>query len=303
MTGDATDAAPRVAVVMTTFRTPSPLLREALESLTAQTLAELEVLVVCDGHPGPAQEAELAAATADPRIRVLRPGRIGRGAALNLGVCASTAPLIAIQDADDESHPRRLEWQVAMMEAHPEVAILGTEVVKTRDQMAHADWPLPATPPQPRLLGRSLLLTNPIVHTSVLMRRDAVLGAGSYDQARRWQFDHDLYLRIHRRGGRIAVLDAPLVLKRLHVGQVFESSNPLPRLWSSYRLQLGQIRRQPPPWRPVLVAGATGRFGARLARSGLRRARRRAMQWDGAGGRAARAALAPRRRGAGRDRS
>jgi glycosyltransferase involved in cell wall biosynthesis len=269
------DGRPRVSVVVTTHRTPAPLLEGALASLAAQTLTDHEVVVVCDGEPGPAQQDVLDAADQDPRVRVLHPGRIGRGAALNLGVAATTAPLVAIQDADDESHPCRLEWQAAAVSAHPEVALLGTAVVRTRDQAAHADWPLPPLAPPPRTLGRRVLFTNPLVHSSVLVRRDVLADVGGYDEARRWQFDHDLYLRLHDRGWTLATLTVPLALKRLHLAQAFEGADPVARLWSSYRLQLSHARGQPGAWPAALVAGATARFGARSARIAAGRLRRR----------------------------
>lgn len=261
-----------MSALVTTYRTPAPLLREALTGLLEQTEHDLEVLVVCDGDPGPAQEEELDAASRDPRVRVLRPGRVGRGRALNLAVEAANAPYVAIQDADDASHPRRLEWQLDALDLHPDVAVLGTGALRTRDQTARADWAVPAERPPVRPVGRRLLVANPLVHSSVVARRDAVLAVGGYDASRRWQFDHDLYLRVRREGGGVAVLGVPLVLKRLHVGQVFESGPALPRLWSSYRLQIAALAHEPVAWRPPLAAAATVRLVARCLRSTAARA-------------------------------
>ena len=48
-------------------------------------------------------------------VRVIRPGRVGRGRALNIGLDAAAGEFLAIQDSDDESHPLRLEHQLATL--------------------------------------------------------------------------------------------------------------------------------------------------------------------------------------------
>ncbi len=120
---------PAASVVVTTYATPPDLLAIGIDSLLGQTLEDLEVVLVVDGDP----DADAAAviddrAEADARLVVLRPGRVGRARALNLGVRAATAPLIGIQDADDASHPRRLEVQTRLLDADPGLALLGNRV-------------------------------------------------------------------------------------------------------------------------------------------------------------------------------
>ena len=109
---------PTASVVVTTYATPPDLLAIGIDSLLGQTLTDIEVVLVVDGDLTPgAEEVVTARADADPRLVVLRPGRVGRARALNLGVRAASAPLVGIQDADDASHPRRLEVQVARLDA------------------------------------------------------------------------------------------------------------------------------------------------------------------------------------------
>ena len=67
----------------------------------------------------------------DERVTVIRPGRVGRGPALNIGLKAARGDLIGIQDADDASHVDRLMCQSALFAADPDLALLGTVGGKT----------------------------------------------------------------------------------------------------------------------------------------------------------------------------
>ena len=99
-----------------TFRR-ADLVRRAAASALAQTVEDLEVLVVADGDDADATAATEAslASLADPRLRVLVPGRpLGNGAARNFGVDHATAPLVALLDDDDEWFPRKLETQMPL---------------------------------------------------------------------------------------------------------------------------------------------------------------------------------------------
>src|SRR5262245_51533193 len=96
---------PAVSVVITTHRSPPSLLDAAVRSVLQQTMDELELVVVVDeelGDPDGSLGPELEV---DDRVVVVRPGRVGRARALNLGVERARSDLVAVQDADDESHP------------------------------------------------------------------------------------------------------------------------------------------------------------------------------------------------------
>jgi glycosyltransferase involved in cell wall biosynthesis len=64
---------------------------------------------------------------ADPRIRLLvNPANLGLARSLNRGLGAARGCYIARQDVDDISEPMRLARQVAFLDEHPEVALVGT---------------------------------------------------------------------------------------------------------------------------------------------------------------------------------
>ncbi|WP_409330934.1 glycosyltransferase [Trujillonella humicola] len=102
---------PRVAVLLPVHSSPSSphaaFLPRALGSLLGQTVVDWEAVVVDDGSPDTGAVA--AALPGDPRIRLLRHGENrGLGAALNTGLDATTAPVVAYLPADDVWAPGHL---------------------------------------------------------------------------------------------------------------------------------------------------------------------------------------------------
>ena len=110
------DNSPRVSVVIPTFRRPD-LVRRAAASALAQSVADLEVVVVIDGDDPADADATRASldALAGPRLKVVAAGRqLGNGAARNLGVDHARGGLIAFLDDDDEWMRTKLERQMPL---------------------------------------------------------------------------------------------------------------------------------------------------------------------------------------------
>jgi glycosyltransferase involved in cell wall biosynthesis len=125
-------ASVRVSIV-TPFLNPGPFLREAVESVLAQTYGAWELLLVDDGSTDGSTEVAQAFATAHPeRIRYLaHDGGANRGASAsrNLATRRARGELIAFLDADDVYLPDKLAAQVPLLDAHPGAGMLyaGTE--------------------------------------------------------------------------------------------------------------------------------------------------------------------------------
>ena len=114
-------SAPRVSVLLP-VRDGARFLREALDSVLAQTLADFELLVVDDGSTD--ETPEILASVGDERLRVLRQEPAGLVAALERGIGEARAPYLARMDADDVSLPCRLERQVAFLDEQSQVALV-----------------------------------------------------------------------------------------------------------------------------------------------------------------------------------
>ena len=199
---------PRVSVVMP-VRDGERFLREALDSTLAQTFADFELIVVDDGSSDATPEILTEAAQRDSRLRVRWQEPGGLTVAINAGCALAQAPLIARMDADDVMLPDRLERQVAYLDAHPDVALLGGGVVLVDETGNEIDR-------EPGRAQLDFLARNELTHATVMMRAEAFVAIGGYrlDQSE----DYDLWLRFDEQYG-VAALADHVIRYRLHTGQ------------------------------------------------------------------------------------
>ena len=188
-------------------------LREAVDSVRDQTFRDFELVIVDDGSDDETVHLLEQCARADDRVRVLRQTPVGIVAALNLGIAAARAPYLARLDADDVARPDRLALQLGFIERHDRVDLVGSAAhVIDADGAAIGRI---APPTDPGKLVRHLRRGNPFVHSSVMMRAEAVRRLGGYRRAFVAAEDYDLWLRMAENGG-VANLPERLVALRRH---------------------------------------------------------------------------------------
>jgi glycosyltransferase involved in cell wall biosynthesis len=260
-------AAPVVSVLMG-VRDGAAWLSRAISSVLAQTLTDLELVVVDDGSTD--ATAALLAAVPDPRLVVERQTRAGLAVALNRALARARAPLIARLDADDVALPARLERQRAFLLAHPEVGLLGTAARVTDG--SDRDVAITRPPEDDAGIRRALIRRNPFVHSSVMLRRALVSSVGGYDESFVVAQDYDLWLRLSPIT-RMANLPEPLVIRRLVAGRVTEARDD-DRLRAEARARWRAVRAGTyPPWsalfalRPLLALALPGPLRGPLRRA------------------------------------
>lgn len=212
-------AHPEVSVLLP-FRDCAPWIGGTLADLRAQTLGAFEVVAVDDGSTDGGPESVREVAARDPRVRLLSPGRVGLVGALNLGLAACRAPLVARMDGDDRCRPERLESQVAFLAAHPGVAVLDSRYVPFRDDgpvgegfAAYAAWHDGIE--DHASFEREMLVENPVCHPAAVFRKAWVDRVGGYRPGP-FPEDYDLWLRLARAGARFHKLPERLVSWRDH---------------------------------------------------------------------------------------
>ena len=191
-------------------------LRQALDSVVEQTFRDWELIVVLDRCTDDSYEISLEYQKLY-RVKIMCTSAVhGLAAALNVGLSACDAPLVARLDADDICINSRLERQHALFQSDSDLGLLGTSAILINASGEVVGQRVVRG--TPREMERSLLWRNQFIHSSVMFRADAVISIGGYDIERRKTQDYDLWLRLLGRT-QLRNIPEPLIYYRIHPGQ------------------------------------------------------------------------------------
>lgn len=209
-------AAPAVSILMP-VRNGDRFLDAALESLTAQTFGDFEILAIDNGSSDSTPEILERWAAREPRLRCVRMGRARLSAVLNHAAELARAPLLARLDADDIAYPMRLEVQVATMSERPQLGLLGSAaalidpsgaaVGELRQPLQHDD------------ILRYQRTSSALIASSTMMRADLFRRAGGYRKGLNVSEDFDLWSRVSEHC-EVANLAEAHIGYRVHSGSV-----------------------------------------------------------------------------------
>lgn len=194
-----------------------PYIGDCLQSILRQTWADWELSLFDDGSTDGTLELLEDFCAGEPRA-VLYRRRQSYVDNLNEGLRTARGTYIARMDADDVMMPTRLAEQVRYLEEHPGVALAASQAV-IFDGTGEDLW-------SPPIVGApvgadDMLFVNHIIHPSVMMRREVVLGrALFYDPAYLYAEDLELWVRYLEAGLGMVVMPVPLVRYRKHAGSM-----------------------------------------------------------------------------------
>ena len=120
---ESDERAPALTVLLPVYN-QERYIREAVESVLAQTFRDFELIIIDDGSTD--GTAEILGEFDDPRIRMIRGDHKGFVTALRAGIDHARAPWLARMDSDDISAPDRLERQMKFLAAHPDCVFVGS---------------------------------------------------------------------------------------------------------------------------------------------------------------------------------
>jgi glycosyltransferase involved in cell wall biosynthesis len=283
---------PRVTVLMPVYNAEK-YVKKAIDSILNQTFKDFEFLLINDGSTD--KTPMILQNYHDPRIKIINHEKnLGIARSLNGGIEIACGEYIARMDADDISLQERLMQQVAFLDQHPEIGVLGAamEVINDEDvTIGKMD-----VVEENETLQSLLLVNNVIHHPTIMVRARLMKEAGGYNEKLPHVEDYDLWRRLSR-VSQLANLPDVLVRYRRHdknitvcyrqkqlkaaldisLSAVRESlkgqsldKDAYQRFWRAYhgcdsRLQSGDIRALQPFW--ALLAGSpTGShiWGSRL---------------------------------------
>ena len=184
---------PKVSVI-TCVRNGGRFLAATIESILGQTFGDFEYWLVDDASTDDSRDV-IERHLRDGRVRLLdTPERIGTYAAANLALARARGEYVARTDADDLSLPHRLAAQVAFLDAHPAVGLLGSAYTFI-DEAGVPAARHETAPSRCEEIRWTLLFRNCIAHSTVMYRRALAQALGGYP-AGRWGRDYDLWLRM-----------------------------------------------------------------------------------------------------------
>lgn len=204
---------PLVSILMPVYNT-APYLREAMDSMLAQTFKDFELIVLNDCSPDIAEE--ILDAYDDPRI-VRNKGEKNAGLSnvLNVGIGMARGKYIARMDSDDISLPQRLQVQVDYLEKHPDVDLVsvGMRLFGAKE----GTWVRELNPEKVKI---EAMFHSPVLHASSVWRKETFEKQGlRFRQEMVPAEDYDLWTRAMLKGLKLVNLPEVLYEYRIHDAQ------------------------------------------------------------------------------------
>ena len=205
---------PLVSVIIPCFNAEKTI-STALNSLTRQTYSKLEIIVIDDCSTDNSASIIKEFASQDNRIRYVRlEQNSGAYAARNRGLDVSKGKLITTHDADDWSHPQKIELQVSEVRRSRKVKAVVSHWVRTSPELEFERWRM-----EEGWIYRNV--------SSLMFRRSVFRKLGYWDTVS-VNADTEYYLRILKKYGNSAIKEVqpglPLSFGRLDEGSLTQAS-------------------------------------------------------------------------------
>jgi glycosyltransferase involved in cell wall biosynthesis len=204
---------PEVSVILPYFNAENTLVA-AVESMLKQTFSSFEILLVNNNSTDNSFSIAQEFAKIDSRIRLLNETKQGVDHAMNCGLESSRGRFIARMDADDISHPERLEKQVRFLEENPETGLVGSFVKYVSHSHGtggferFVQWANSFHSSEKIELYRFMEI--PVVNPTIMIRRELFEKLGGCRQGD-FPEDYEMQLRFLDAGVKMAKLPEPLL--------------------------------------------------------------------------------------------
>ena len=191
-------------------------LSESVRSVLDQTMSDFELLLIDDRADAEAKKLSRQLAQIDSRIRIVQTGYPGLPFALNTGITASSGKYLARLDDDDKMCPERLEEQLKVMARRTDLVCLGSQVGYFD---AEGEIGISRLPLSDWQIRKEAVISNPMAHSSLLMKKSSVLEAGLYNESFTLSQDYELIARLLR-VGKLENSKEALTHYRIHAEQI-----------------------------------------------------------------------------------
>jgi len=215
-----------VSMIMTVYN-GEKFLKEAVDSTLAQTYENIEIILVNNGSTDSTKK--ILDDIKDKRVKIIHLERNkGIAKALNIGIKEAQGSWIAIQDADDNSYPTRIEEQVKYIIKHPGLVGVGTfiECISggssiSQEHLKGVEQYRNAVVSKEQV--RDMIFWGcPLTHSSVMFSKDAYNKVGGYSTDYKIASDYDLWLKLLEKG---EMENVPKVLLQYRIHKESLSNN------------------------------------------------------------------------------
>ena len=219
----------KLTIVMPTYN-GKKYIKEAIDSILNQTFDDFELIIFDDASTD--DTPQMIHDYADARIRYVRnPVNVGQALSFNIGFKMAQGEYIAVMDDDDVCLPEKFAKQIAYMDSHPEVDILGTNIILFPERLENiaaqgrqADW----LPTEDAIIKSNILSINgsSMIQPSMVVRAKFFHENKLAFPIRRMSIDSGFWVECVERGARFAALKEVLLYKRNHDNQVHVVNKP-----------------------------------------------------------------------------
>lgn len=206
---------PKISVVMPAYNAEK-YIREAIDSILAQTFTDFEFIIIDDGSKD--STAAIVQSYSDSRIRFYQNERnMGVAATLNRGLDLAQGEYIARMDADDISLPERFEKQVDVLDNNKSIAICGSNAIVFSQEREYTT----NLPEESNKIRDNLFISSPFIHPAVMIRKNIMLQNGiEYDLRFEGREDYQLWMKFSLLKYEFYNISQPLIRYRQHSNQV-----------------------------------------------------------------------------------
>lgn len=187
-----------IVSVMMVSRNNESFIKDAVQSVVSQTFSRWELVIVDNGSTDRSLEVVNEAASKDTRIKVVETSQLPLARARNLGLRYSRGTFLAVLDGDDLWMREKLALQIEMM-THPcnsDIGVCGANAILINSVGEHiGEKRYPSSHVE---CDKAFWFRNPFCHSATLIRRDALLNIGGYDEALQLAEDLELWFRLSR---------------------------------------------------------------------------------------------------------
>ena len=194
---------PLISVLLSVYNDDENI-KKSIDSILSQSYKNIELLVIDDGSTD--NTNEILNSIKDTRLKIFRnEENLGLTKCLNILIKKSQGQILARQDSDDISLPTRLEVQYSLLNKSQLDACTTRAFIKNTKK---------TIPKFSHLLPVNFVIKykNPFIHGTLMVRKNAVLDIGMYDENIKYAQDYKLFIELLKKSYKIKILKSKLYI-------------------------------------------------------------------------------------------